>query len=154
MSWQEIVNKGHALTTQKSMERALVFKQTALDRMDFVRQHSITRERANFILQGYYDCIQDQVRCLAALRGFTIATPIASIYFLKEVLEHEPFAKRLRLLSEIHDSARILGKEVQYEKTSESIEQALRLIEDLHTVVKKGIDEFTEQQIASGKISL
>jgi hypothetical protein len=86
-SWKECLENNCAILISPDRQKAKSLIKTAKGRIKFLQENKIKDENANYIFEGYYSSLIENIHAIAAVRGYKISNHVCLGYFILNVLK-------------------------------------------------------------------
>ena len=86
-SWDECIefNTSLAITPNKAKARSLYG--TAKERIEFLKENTLSEKNASFVFEGYYSSILELLHAYVLLKGFSVSNHLCLGYYLRDTLK-------------------------------------------------------------------
>jgi uncharacterized protein (UPF0332 family) len=136
-SWEECMENSSAYTVSADKAKAKSLFNTAVERINFLKENKLNERNGKFIFEGYYSSLIEVIHALVLLKRYKVTNHLCLGHYIRDVMKKED-------LFRIFDDCRIkrndlvyYGKSINLETAKQSILKAEKLIEEISKSVKK-----------------
>jgi len=130
-SWKECLENDCAIPVSPDSQKAKSLIKTAKGRIKFLQENKIKDENANYIFEGYYSSLIEQIHAIAIAKGYKISSHIGLGYFILDVLKKRKLYKLFEDCRFKRNSLLYLGSTMDKKTAIQSIKQIKQILFEL-----------------------
>lgn len=134
--WEECLSENSAIKSSKDDKKAISLMNTADGRINFLNNHKIAEENANYIFEGFYTSVLEILHSIVTKEGYKISNHICLGYYLRDKIKREELFRIFDDLRYKRNSIVYYGKEMDLETARDAIVKVEILIRELKEIYK------------------
>jgi len=136
-TWNECIDFNTSLKISPDKPKARSLIDTAQGRITYLKEHEIKQENANYIFEGYYASVLEQIHALLLLQGFKSENHICLGFYLRDTLKREDLFRMFDDCRFKRNSLVYYGKKMDFETAKEAIQKCIKLIKELNFLLNE-----------------
>jgi uncharacterized protein (UPF0332 family) len=135
-TWNECFEANSSLKISPDKPKARSLIDTAQGRMDYLKEHIVKPENANYIFEGYYSSALEYLHALLLLEGYKSENHFCLGFYLRDVLKREDLFRIFDDCRFKRNSLVYYGRKMDFETAKEAIKKCIKLMDELFALLK------------------
>ncbi len=140
-SWDDCIESNSSISITQDKAKAKSLLDTALGRNLFLSKNMVNKNTANYIFEGYYSSVLENLHALILLDGYKVKNHICLGYYLRDILNENDLFLIFDDCRFKRNSLIYYGRKMDLETSKQAIKRCKELIQSLNKIIKVKLEQ-------------